>query len=203
MVTLKEWGRWRLALVVLILTVMAGSAAVGADEAADHDAFRKIKALYEEGVNSGDLSKFAPFLDSKFTAVVGTGDVIHGADELQAYWKKIYGLIGAGGTYHAKIKPDPTEFFGDFAVAHGTTDEQVRTGSGQEYAFQSFWTVVGRRDGDSWKVIRAHGSMNPITNPFIERQVAAARLMFGIGGVVLGALVLLVILRIVNKRQRV
>ncbi|HWP57521.1 MAG TPA: nuclear transport factor 2 family protein [Candidatus Acidoferrales bacterium] len=166
--------------------VLASAMAAQASEEADHEALRKIKATYEEVVRSEDLSRLFPHLGANLTAVTPTGDEVKGAQELQAYFKKIWELIGKGGTYQVKVNVTNTELYGDLALSYGTTDEFIKTAEGREYRFPMLWTAVARKENGDWKAIRMHGSINPLNNVFVNTWLNTTKWVYGGGGLVAG-----------------
>lgn len=181
-------GMRQLGFIVMSL-LLASGAAVHADEQADHEALGKIRSLYEESVKSDDVSKLLPHIGANMTAVTPTGEEVKGAQELQGYFKKIWELIGKGGSYQVKVNVTNTDLYGDIAVSHGTTDEFVKTAEGKEYKFPMLWTAVLRREDSGWKAIRMHGSMNPLTNVFVTTQLNATKWIYGGGGLIVGLVV--------------
>jgi ketosteroid isomerase-like protein len=163
---------------------------VHADEEADRVTLRNIKSAYEEALNSDNVNKLAALLDPNFSGVVVTGEEIKGLEGLQRYWGKIKELIGPGGTYHVKVNAEraDTEFLGDVAVSHGTTDETVRTDKGRNFEFNSLWTAVCRKQNGEWKVVRIHAAMNPVNNAFTSTFMRVAKLAYGGGGLGIGFL---------------
>jgi hypothetical protein len=91
--------------------------------------------------------------------------------------------------------------YGDIAVSHGTTDESIRTAAGKVYHFPMLWTAVSRKENDAWKVIRMHGSIDPLTNVFVMTQLNATKWIYGLGGLLLGLLVG-ILTRFVPRRRR-
>jgi ketosteroid isomerase-like protein len=177
----------------LMMTVMLQPARLGhADEEADRAALRKIRGLYEEVVKTDDLTKLMPYLAEDLTAVTPTGEEIKSPQELQAYFKKVWGMIGKGGTYEVKANLGRTDFYGDIAVSSGTTDEFIRSAAGNEFKQLGFWTAVTRKIDGQWKVIRMHGSMDPLTNSFVTTFHAAelkiTKWVYGLGGLIVGLL---------------
>ena len=162
-----------------------------ADDNADRTALRMIRTNYVEAVNSGDLSKIKNDLSKEVTGVMVTGKAVEGYDGLVSYWKEIQDLIGTGGTYHVAVNVDKTDLFGDVAVSHGTTDEAVRLPNGKELDFSAFWTAVCHKEDGTWKVVRMQATMNPIDNVFVSLQLKKAKLIYGIGGLVAGILLVL------------
>src|SRR5439155_859252 len=117
-----------------------------ADDDADRAALREIKAAYEQAVNSNDLSKIAPHLADGVTGVMVTAEEIKSFKDLESYWQKIKGLIGAGGSYHVTVNVDKTDIVGDIAVSRGSTDDFVHSNAGRDFKFKSFWTSVCRKE---------------------------------------------------------
>jgi len=164
----------------------AGVAADDADRAADHDALRKLRATYEDAVNSHDLAKLQPLLADGFTGVMISGQEIKSFEDLQAFWKKAWDMLGAGGRYHVKVITDQTDFAGDLGISRGYTEELFHTGAGKDYAVDARWTAVTRKQNGEWKVFRIQGSVNPLDNPGITEMVKQARIVFGAIGAVVG-----------------
>jgi ketosteroid isomerase-like protein len=158
-----------------------------ADDEIDRTALRMIRTNYMEAVNSADPSRIAPNLSKDVTGVMVTGEEVQGFDELTAYWKKIQGLMGPGGSYHVTVNVDKTELFGDIALSHGTTDDLVRLGTGKQLPFNSHWTAVCRKENGTWRVLRMQATMDPVDNVFISLRLAKSRLTAGAVGFVAGA----------------
>jgi ketosteroid isomerase-like protein len=173
-----------LALAGTLLLAAAGRAA----EEADRAELRKLRALYEEVVKSDDLTKLMPYLPPSFTAVTPTGEQVKGPNELQEYFKKIWGMIGQGGTYEVKVNLGSTDLYNDIAVSYGTTDEFIKTAEGRQYQFPMLWTAVSRKENGAWKVLRMHGSIDPLTNVFVTTQLNALKWIYGVGGLIVGLL---------------
>jgi ketosteroid isomerase-like protein len=181
-------------LIVTIAAVFCGwNTSAHADEDADRAALRMIRTNYEVAVNSGDLSKIKDDLSKDVTGVMVTGKSVEGYDGLVAYWKEVQNLIGTGGTYHVTVNVDKTDLLGDVAVSHGTTDEIVRLPNGKELAFSAFWTVVCHKEDGTWKVLRMEATLDPVHNVFVSLQLDKAKLMYGIGGLISGIILVLLI----------
>ena len=168
-----------------LMIAAAGRAATPEDPA--HDALRRIKGTYEKAVHSGDLTPLKALFAPETTAVMILGHEVKSFAELEQHWKYVSDMIGPGGSYTTTLKPETSLILGDVALSRGTSDELVKTAAGREYAFTSSWTAVSRNTGGEWKVLRLHGSMDPVTNVFTSTFMQRAKLTYGIGGVVLGA----------------
>jgi hypothetical protein len=88
------------------------------------------------------------------------------------------------------VKPaEKARFFGEVAIAYGSTEDVATTGSGREYKFTSTWTAVCVREGGQWKILRVQGSMDPIANTFVKDAISGAGWLAGIAGAVGGLVV--------------
>jgi len=186
-------------LCLLLLTCSIGSAA--ADDEADHEALRKLKAVYEQAATEGRVDLLAPYLDKEFTGVMLTGDLVVGFDGMKAYWQKIRDLMGPGGKYTVTVEPEPSTLLGDVAVARGTTSDVVVTDRG-DYRFKSNWTAVCRRVDGEWKILRVQASMDPIGNPFVKKLMTTSAAWSGGGGTGLGLVVGLIGGVLIGRRRK-
>ncbi|MGE0481893.1 MAG: nuclear transport factor 2 family protein [Phycisphaerae bacterium] len=157
-----------------------------AQESADAEAIRALCAVYERAVNEDQPDLLIPLLHDEFTAVTVTGDALAGADEVRGYWQRTQELIGAKGRYTCRLSVESPQVFGEVAVARGTSDELVVSHTGREFRFVGHWTAVFRRVDGAWKLLRAHASMNPTRNPFVQASVSVAAWMSGITAGILG-----------------
>ena len=164
-----------------------------ADEEADRAALRLIRTNYMEAIDSGQVAKLAPYLSKDVTGVMVTGEEVKGLDGLEAYWKKIQDLIGPGGSYHVAVNVDKTDLYGDVAVSRGSTEDVVRLGNRKELHFSSYWTSVCRKEDGAWKVVRMEASMNPVDNVFISLRLQKTKIVYGVGGLVVGVVLVLII----------
>jgi len=179
----------------------AAMAADDADRSADHDALRKLRATYEDAVNSNDLAKLKPLLADGFTGVMISGDEIKSFEDLQAFWKKTWERLGSGGRYHVKLITDQTDFAGDLGISRGYTEELFHTAAGKDYTVQARWTAVTRKQNGEWKVFRVQGSVNPLDNAGITDMLKQAKTLFGAIGAAVGLAIGFLIRGLWRKRQ--
>jgi uncharacterized protein (TIGR02246 family) len=190
-------------LITLVATVIFTIClAARADETADRAELSMLRTNYMEAVNTGNLSKMAPFVTPDTTGVMVTGEEVKGMDGLKAYWEKIQNLIGPGGSYHVTVNSDKTVLYhDDLSVSRGSTDDTVHLPNGKDLHFNSYWTAVCHKENGRWKVIRMQASMDPVNNVFVSLQLTKAKLQFGSLGVVIGAALGLVIGFLISKRR--
>jgi ketosteroid isomerase-like protein len=189
------------AVIAVSVAMLSVSVAV-ADEEADHAALRTLVSDYEAAIQKADPSVLKPYLAPGFTGVMVTGEEVNSFEELEAYWKRIQGLLGSGGKYSVKINiPESAKIVGDVAFAHGTTEDTAVTSAGKEYKFQGFWTAICTRQGDGWKIARIHGSMDAIGNTFVATALKSASVTAAIIGGVLGFVIGAILLWILGRRR--
>jgi ketosteroid isomerase-like protein len=175
----KVW--FCIALCALLTTPVA------ADEEEDRAALRELVTKYETAVETSDPKALAPYLSNDFSGVMVTGEEVDSFDSLNAFWQKVQGLLGQGGTYRVKVNVDErATIIGDIAFAHGTTEDTAITSENKEYRFQGFWTAICRREEEGWKIVRIHGSMDALTNTFVASAIKASAVSSALLGAVVG-----------------
>ncbi|HVU27019.1 MAG TPA: nuclear transport factor 2 family protein [Verrucomicrobiae bacterium] len=177
-------------LVLAVAAICFFNLAARADDDAERAALRLIRTNYMEAVNSGDLSKLKNDLSSDVTGVMVTGEAVKGYNDLVNYWKGVQNLIGPGGSYHVTVNADKTDLFGDVAVSRGTTDETIRLPNGKELNFSASWTSVCHKENGVWKIFRVEATLDPINNIFVSYQRQKTKLIYGIGGLVIGVILI-------------
>jgi len=181
---MRHRSMWRSLFVFAILLVF--SSVLRADEEADRNALRKISSTYEDALNNNDLAKLKPVLADGFTGVMISGEEVKSFEDMQAFWKRTWDLVGAGGSYHVKVVTEQTDFFGDVAVSRGYSEDVFHTAAGKEFAFRPRWTAITRRQNGEWKIYRVQGTLNPMDNAIITEIVRRARITVGASGLVAG-----------------
>lgn len=164
---------------------------LAADEEADHEALRQVRALYEKAINEDQLDLMRPHVAEPLYGVMITSKRVSSVDEMKQYWAAMKKLMGPGSTYKVKVEPERSVFMGDFALARGTTADVVTTGDGKTYRFGTNWTAVLRRDGGVWKLVQVQGSMDPVNNEFVRtfmrEAITKSAAAAGVAGLIIGA----------------
>jgi ketosteroid isomerase-like protein len=176
----------RLGLALLCLLCLTTPAFADSEE--DKQALRAMARTFEDAIKQRDLGRFQAVLDPAFKGVVVTGEVVD-RTTLKNFWDWAWGLIGPKGTWTVTVNPEPTAFFGDIAVAHGSATDHIVTEGGRQWQFNWNWTAVIRRTAEGWRVVAAQGSMDPLGNVFVRTELRWNRILFGLGGGLVGLLV--------------
>ena len=153
--------------------------AASADEEADHQALRQLKAAWERSVNDDNLDLIAPHLGTPFHGVMITSRPVTSLQDMKEYWAAMKELMGPGGTYRTTIEPERSIILGDFALARGKTADVVTTDAGRVYQFGTNWTAVLQRQNGAWKILQVQGSMDPVGNEFVRTFMRDALLKYG------------------------
>lgn len=176
---------------LLMVAIFATTGAVLAQDAgreADKADLRALGQRYEEAINMGNLTSMSDVILPDASAVFATGDEVRGLAAMQGFLDKIKGQLGAGSRYSVKLRPDETDFFGDLATAHGSSDESVTLGTGRSLDYTTRWTAVLRKIDGRWLVSRLHVSLDPIDNPIVSARLRLRTWMAGGAGLLLGAI---------------
>jgi hypothetical protein len=182
-------SRW----VVMLLLCGAACAqntatAPSPEEEAEWVKIRALKTVYEDAVSSNQIEKLRPYVSRNFNGVLVTGADAHSFDDLVKRNQEIRELIGAGGSYQVKLNYEPGSMFGNLAVANGTSEETVVTGSGKRFEFVSRWLVNLVKEDGTWKLYRFQSTLDPVDNVFVHDTVKYTRLLFGGAGLMIGVL---------------
>lgn len=181
----------------ILLMLLPLSPAALADEEADHQALRELRAIWERSINEDNLDLIAPHLGTPFHGVMMTSRPVSSLQEMKDYWAAMKKLMGSGGTYRTTVEPERSILLGDFALARGKTSDVVTTDEGRVYRFGTNWTAVLQRQNGAWKILQVQGSMDPVGNEFVRTFMRDALLKYGSGiaivalgiGIVIGMLI--------------
>ena len=155
------------------------------DEKTLHQELRDLKKIYENAVNSGDLSSMAPVFGSQTSGVVALNQEFHTLAEMQKIFDDFKKTLGPNYIYRITLDPEPSLIFGNIAIARGTSDEYIKSNS-HEFNLTTRWTGVLRRDNGQWHLLRSQVSMDPFHNSVIDYFFTSVKKIYGGGGLVIG-----------------
>ena len=165
----------------------------------EREKLRAIKSQFEEAVATNNMEVMREHAHTAFSFVSFTDRAFNDFDSFIARWQQTREEIVGQGNFSTTLLPEPTIFVGDIAIAYGNSDNRMHDRKGHHYQYPSHWTVVFQKDGEDWKVLRAHNSLDPFGNPMLRAGIKKAVLKYTalgfIAGIVVSALALLLILR--------
>ncbi|WP_265946628.1 YybH family protein [Dechloromonas sp. A34] len=178
-------------LVFLLSLVLGTSLAFGEDErAADRQQLLGILGDIEHGINDANIELMVRHIDDKAVVTWLNAEVSQGPDGVRAYFKR---MVGSGpdtvlSKYqtHPKIS-QPAIFYGDVAVANGTTEDEFTPHRRSVFNFSSRWTASLRKVDGQWKIIALNLSTNTFNNALIS-ELERFALLTGVGGLLGGLL---------------
>jgi hypothetical protein len=180
-------SKWVICLLCVVARAQNAAPGNPADEA-EWVKIRALKTVYEDAVSSNQVEKLRPYIAANFHGVLVTGAEARSFEDLAKRNQEIHDLIGNGGSYHVTLNYEPGTMFGNLAVANGTAEETVLTGSGKRFEFVSRWLANLIKEDGAWKLYRFQATLDPVDNVFVRDTVKYTRLLFGGGGLVMGAL---------------
>lgn len=161
------------ACCLLASTTFAQTTAPAPDPSGGDDdrQFQTMKQTFEQAVRENRIEMMAPFLDEQFSIVTYTDREFTDFEAFKKQWQETRRQLLEGGSYSVELLPDRRIIAGDISISKGNSQNVLTTGDGKSHRFESHWTVVCRKSGGQWKILRAHNSLNPFSNPMLESAV--------------------------------
>lgn len=182
----------RYPVLIALLTFLLGISPVfaEADREADRQQLLNILGDIERGINDSNIEMMVRHIDEKAVVTWLNAEVSQGPDGVRAYFRR---MVGSGpetvlSRYqtHPKISQQAV-FYGDVAVANGTTEDEFTPHHRSVFKFSSRWTATLRKDHEEWKIIALNLSTNTFDNVLITELERFAWLA-GLGGLLGGLL---------------
>ena len=181
----------RRSLLLFVLAVFFGTAAFAGDaREADRQQLLTMLSDIEHGINDGKIEMMTGHIDEKAVVTWLNADVSHGPAEVQASFDR---MVGSGPNTvlskyvtHPKIDQQAV-FYGDVAVANGTTEDEFTPHRRSVFKFTSRWTATLKKTDGKWKIIALNLSTNTFKNALISELESMVTLAGG-GGFVAGLL---------------
>lgn len=183
-------------IVLLLCSLLVASTLACAEDAAldpSRDADRKqllvIMSEIEQGINAGDIERMVKHIDESGIVTWLNAEVSHGPEGVRQYFRRMVGsgpdtILSRYVTY-PKIEGH-ARFYGDVAVANGTTQDEFTPHRRSVFKFDSRWTgTLAKRNGE-WKIVALNLSTNTFNNVLTQELQNMGYLM-GAGGVLGGA----------------
>ena len=157
------------------------------DHNVDREKLRDIQAIFERAVTNNTIEDLKPYTDPEFSFVSFTDRSFSDFDSFSKQWRLTRIAMLGSGKFSTKLNPEPSLFIGDIAVCYGNSTNNMVDSSGNEYDFTSHWTVIFKRYNDEWKILRAHNSLNPFSNPMLKHAVKRKMIFISAASLLVGA----------------
>jgi ketosteroid isomerase-like protein len=163
-------GKHLLVAACLLLALPAFAA-----EEPDHEIHQELRAILatvQTSVNSANFDAMLPVLSKDIEATTITQEVMHGHQEVSAYFKKWFGPGGFLKKLEMHFTADAlTELSSDktSGVVLGSAIESYTLADGRKYDMKTRWTatVVKETDG-RWRLRTIHFGTNFLDNPILD-----------------------------------
>ncbi len=154
----------------------------------DRQALRVLLDRMEKATASLDVDGATALMHPEVIVTWQNAEVSKGHEQIRAYYARMLkgsSPIVKGYGVKATLSA-PAVFYGDSAVAWGTTVETYELSDGLKFTLNANWsTTIVKKDGD-WKIAALHFSTNLFDNPLLrnaERLVWIAGLVGLLAGV--------------------
>lgn len=166
----------------------------------DRQLLRGILADVEKSLNNKDFSLVLKHLHPDAVVTYYNAEVTRNHAEAEAYFQRMIvdtNAVVKEFTTVASIGA-PALFYGNTAVAWGTTAETYTLATGLEFRLDGNWTVTLQKTDDQWKIIALHFSTNLFDNPLLNNAKRFSWIV-GVVAFLSGLLVMFVIGRFFRK----
>lgn len=155
----------------------------------NRDSLRAIQQVFQKAVENNTIGDMREHIDSRFSFVSFTDKSFENFDDFEKQWNITRAEMIGNGKFTTELNPEPTVFVGDIAVCKGNATNQMTDKQGKSYEYSSNWTVIFKQTEGTWKVLRAHNSLDPFGNPMLKSRVKglifkSSAIAFILGGVV-------------------
>ena len=152
----------------------------------------------------GEFEAILPYLHPNVVFTPMNGEVSRGPQAIRAYFDKMLkGPDAIVKSIRLGVEVDRlADFYGDTALAFGSSNDQYALSNGMDFHIQTRWTASLVRENGRWLITAFHSSANAFDNPILEKARQVAMLQWGGIGTAAGALIGLLVGRAVGRRGR-
>jgi len=190
----------RIYLLVFFAVFLSVAQAEEDPHAADREALRGILGNMVIALNKHDFDLTAKNLHPNGIVTYYNAEVTVGHEKSREYFNRMIAQSNAVvKEYHLKGDVSaPALFYGDTAVAYGTTEEYFKLAEGLEFTLHGHWSSTMVKSAGEWKIVILHFSANLFDNPLLN---AAKKLQWIIGGATFlaGMLIMFVSMKFMRK----
>ena len=179
-------------LILFLMFFFGISQAIGQDSRdADRQALRTILQDIEKGINDSNIDLMAMHIHEQAVITWLNAEVSQGPEGVKSYFRRMIG--DAPGTVlskystHPKVS-GPAVFYGDVAVANGTTEDEFTPHNRSVFKFDSRWTATLMKNDGHWKIVALHLSTNSFNN-VLTAELRQLSIYTGVGGAFVGLVI--------------
>lgn len=165
----------------------------------DRQALRVLLEGMESGINKMDIEALLKLAQPEVVITWQNAEVSRGHEQVRAYYQRM--IKGVGGMPIVRklstkaTLGGPAVFYGDTAVAYGTTVDRFDLTDGLEFTLNANWsTTVTKNTEGQWKVAALHFSTNLFDNSLLSTAKRVAWYAAG-GAFVLGVILTWLLIR--------
>jgi len=183
-----------LAVFTIFWATAIGNAFAQDDSAVDRQELLGMLDTVETALNKQQFDTITPLLADDVVAVFLDAEVARGPAAVTAYIDKFLSgdaAILKGYTTTATLG-DSARFFGDVAVADGTSTDVFDLADGSQLQIDSVWSVTLSKTTGSWKIVQMHFSANLFDNPLMaeaQERIVLFLVLAAIVGLIVGFLI--------------
>ena len=157
----------------------------------------------ENGINDQNIDRMLAQMDDNATVTWLNAEVSRGKADIKAYYQRMVGGEHAIlRKYLTKAKLGaPAKFYGDIAVADGTTADEFFPWKRGVFKFDSNWSGTMAKIDGQWKLVSLHLSTNVFNNPLLD-EYKQTLWYVGAGAFVAGLVVTFVVMRFVWRSKK-
>ncbi len=154
----------------------------------------------ENGINDQNIDRMLAQMDDNATVTWLNAEVSRGKADIKAYYQRMVGGEGAIlKKYLTKARLGaPAKFYGDIAVADGTTADEFFPWKRGVFKFNSNWSGIMARVDGQWKLLSLHLSTNVFNNPLLD-EYKEMLWYIGVGAFGAGLVLMFLIMRFAQR----
>lgn len=201
---MKNFAGRLIGAAICFLSLAGNNLAADNDpHAADRKQLLQLMNAVESAINEQNVDRMlTQFADDAIVTWLNA-EVSRGKEEIKAYYQR---MVGAEGAILKKYLTKaalgaPARFYGDIAVADGSTADEFFPWKRGVFAFDSRWSGTMAKIDGQWKLVALHLSTNVFTNPLIAEYEQMLRFV-GIGAFAAGLLLMYLLMRFLRRAPR-
>jgi uncharacterized protein (TIGR02246 family) len=169
-----------------------------------HNELRKMRDDMLAAIARSDFEAILPYLHPNVVFTAMNGEVSRGPQAIRAYFDKMLkGPDAIVKSIRLGVEVDRlADFYGDTALAFGSSNDQYALSNGMDFQVQTRWTAALVRENGRWLITAFHSSANAFDNPILQKARQVAMLQWGGIGIAAGALIGVLVGRAVGRRRR-